>query len=90
VTQSLIGSDKFELDTPILCIDREVMEANRLVHRESGIDATDQGETKSPSCPEKLNSFPGTPSNHRFLGSRPTIGTPVLRRRAASHVGWDK
>jgi D-serine deaminase-like pyridoxal phosphate-dependent protein len=28
VTQSLIGSDKFELDTPILCIDREVMESN--------------------------------------------------------------
>jgi D-serine deaminase-like pyridoxal phosphate-dependent protein len=28
VTQSLIGSDKFELDTPILCIDREAMESN--------------------------------------------------------------
>jgi 3-hydroxy-D-aspartate aldolase len=28
VAQSLIGSDKFELDTPMLCIDREVMEAN--------------------------------------------------------------
>ena len=26
--QSLIGSDKFDLDTPILCIDRDVMEPN--------------------------------------------------------------
>jgi 3-hydroxy-D-aspartate aldolase len=28
VPQSLIGSDKFDLDTPILCIDRDVMESN--------------------------------------------------------------
>ena len=28
MSQSLIGADKFELDTPILCIDREVMESN--------------------------------------------------------------
>jgi len=28
VTQSLIGTDKFELDTPILCIDLEMMDAN--------------------------------------------------------------
>ena len=26
--QSLIGSDKFDLDTPILCIDRDVMQSN--------------------------------------------------------------
>lgn len=28
MSQALIGADKFELDTPILCIDREVMESN--------------------------------------------------------------
>lgn len=28
MTQSLIGADKFELDTPILCIDVEAMDAN--------------------------------------------------------------
>lgn len=28
MTQSCIGSGKFDLDTPVLCIDREAMESN--------------------------------------------------------------